>query len=320
MKQNEHRKSNKREASFVSPHNSLRDKIVRDKWLYILFLPGIAYYLVFRYLPMWGLLVSFQNYQPFLGLWKSKWVGLENFKVFINTPNFWQLSRNTLTIAMLNLTFFFPLPIIVALMLNELRSKFYMRAVQTVIYIPHFFSWVVIGGMTYILFTTEGGAVNDLLFSVFGKKINFLSSNSAFYPMIIGQVIWKETGWGTIIFLAALTGIDPNLYEAATIDGANRFQKLLHVSIPGISGTIIILLILRMGRLLDSGFEQLFVMVNAGNRVVGDVFDTYVYRVGIVDGRYSYTTAVGMFKSVIALLLLSGSNLMAKRFGHEGVI
>jgi putative aldouronate transport system permease protein len=188
------------------------------------------------------------------------------------------------------------------------------------VYIPHFFSWIIVASITYVLLTIEGGAINKILVSLTGKTVNFLSNNRTMRPMILGQVIWKEAGWGTIIFLAALTGVDANLYEAASIDGANRLHKLWHISLPTIAPTIVILLILRMGNFLDVGFEQLFVMINAGNREVGEVFDTYVYNVGIREGRFSFTTAVGIFKSVVACLMLVTANWAAKKVGQSGIL
>ncbi|MCL2833413.1 MAG: ABC transporter permease subunit [Treponema sp.] len=304
----------------LSKRDRLKKIWLYDKWLYILLLPGLLYYVLFKLLPIWGLAIAFQNYQPFLGLWKSKWVGFANFQSLFADPIFFRLLRNTLVFAVINIVFFFPLPIILALLLNELKNQVYKKTVQTIIYIPHFFSWIIVAGITYVLFTTEGGAVNNVIFSLSGSKVNFLSDVHLLRPLILGQTIWKEGGWGTIIFLAALTGIDPNLYEAASIDGANRFHKLWNISLPAIAPTIAILLILRMGSFLDVGFEQLFVMINAGNRDVGEVFDTYVYNVGITQGRFSFTTAVGMFKSVVACIMVVSANWWAKKAGQSGIL
>ncbi|WP_082360585.1 ABC transporter permease [Bacillus sp. FJAT-28004] len=293
--------------------------LIRDRWLYLMLLPGLVYFMLFKYFPMWGVLISFQDYQPYLGFWKSEWVGLKHFIRFFNEPTFGLLFRNTVVLAMYNLLFFFPLPIIVALMLNEVRKEFFKRCVQTLIYIPHFFSWVVVVGVFYILFTVEGGAVNELIVKMGGEKINFLLSAEWFRSMIMTEIIWKETGWGTIIFLAALAGVDPGLYEAAKIDGAGRLRQLWHITLPAIRGTIIILLILRLGDFMDTGFEQIILMLNALNREVGEVFDTYVYTTGINQGQFSYSTAVGLFKSVIGLILVLGTNALAKKAGEEGI-
>jgi putative aldouronate transport system permease protein len=288
-------------------------------WLYTMILPGLLYFLTFKYLPMWGMVIAFQDYIAFLGVAGSQWVGLKHFINFFNDPDFFMLFRNTILLALYNLFFFFPLPIMIALMLNELKNQVLKRWVQSLIYIPHFMSWVVISGIVYILLTPEAGIINELIVAMGGNKINFLASSGWFRTLIILEVIWRETGWGTIIFLAALAGVDPQLYEAAKMDGAGRMRQLWHITLPCIRSTIVILLILRLGNFMDSGFEQIFLMMNAMNREVAEVFDTYVYTYGIVQGQFSYSTAVGLFKSLIALLLVIGANYAAKKFGEEGI-
>lgn len=258
--------------------------MVRNKWLYIMLLPGLLYFIIFKYVPMYGLLLAFKNYQPFLGFVDSEWVGLKHFNRFFGDPLFWKLLSNTFILAAYNILFFFPLPIILALMLNELRSQAYKKWIQTMVYIPHFMSWVVIVSIAYLFFTTEGGLVNEAIASMGGEKVQFLLSPGWFRTFITGEVMWKETGWGTIIFLAALAGVDTQLYEAAKIDGAGRMRQLWHITLPAIRSTIIILLILRLGNFLDTGFEQIFLMLNSLNREVGEVFDTYVYTTGISQG------------------------------------
>ncbi len=302
----------------VRRYGLLRD-LVRDKWLYIMLLPGIVYFIVFKYVPMYGLTMAFMDYKPYLGFSDSPWVGLKHFERFFSEPQFWMLLRNTALLAVYNMFFFFPLPIILALMLNEVRHEKYKRFVQTMVYIPHFVSWVVVVGIFYLLFTTEGGIMNELLYKLSGEKIAFLLEPGWFRTMIITQSIWKEVGWGTIIFLAALAGVDLQLYESARMDGANRWRQLWHITLPAIRSTIVILLILRLGNFLDTGFEHIFLMLTSTNREVGDVFDTYVYTKGLTQAQYSYSAAVGMFKSVVGLLLVMGSNWVAKKFGEEGV-
>lgn len=282
-------------------------------------LPGLLYFLVFKYWPMYGIFIAFKDYQPFLGFWESPFVGLKHFERLFGDSGFLVLFRNTLILATYNILFFFPLPIVIALMLNELRQEFVKRTVQTLVYIPHFMSWVVVVGIAYMFFTTEGGIVNELIAKFGGEKINFLISNEWFRFMVTAEVMWKETGWGTIIFLAALSGVDPQLYEAARMDGANRLRQMWHITLPAIRSTIIILLILRLGDFLDTGFEQIFLMLNAMNREVGEVFDTYVYSVGISQGQYSFSTAVGLFKSIVGLVLVVAANRLAKKFGEEGI-
>lgn len=303
----------------VERRTSFAARLRRDKWLYLLLLPGLLYFLVFKYVPMWGVMLAFQNYQPFTGFLKSEWVGFEHFRLFFNNPEFVMLLRNTLLLSFYNLIFFFPAPIILALLLNEVRLSFFKRTIQTMIYVPHFISMVIVASLTYVFLTTEGGTVNELLFQYTGNKIQFLSDPSWFRPVIILQTIWKECGWGTIIFLAALAAVDVEQYEAATIDGANRWRQIWHITLPAIRSTIVILLILRMGSVLDNGFEQIYLMLNPLNRSVGEVFDTYVYAMGITQGAFSYSTAVGLFKSVVGVTLVLGTNWLAKKFGQSGL-
>ncbi|MDQ1913219.1 sugar ABC transporter permease [Paenibacillus sp. GD4] len=312
----EHLQKNKTETS---SRTSVLGRLRKDKWLYLLLLPGLLYFIIFKYVPMWGVLLAFKNYQPFLGFWKSEWVGLEHFRVFFGNPEFFMLLRNTLLLSFYNLLFFFPAPIILALLLNEVRVAFYKRTIQTLVYVPHFISMVIVASLTYVFLTTEGGLINELLMKYAGAKIEFLASPDWFRPMIIIQTIWKECGFGTIIFLAALAGVDVEQYEAAIMDGANRWRQTWHITLPSIRSTIIILLILRMGDVLDNGFEQIFLMLNPLNREVAEVFDTYVYMMGITQGAFSYSTAVGLFKAVVGIILVMGSNWLAKRFGQASI-
>lgn len=293
--------------------------LVRDKWMYLMLLPGVLYFVIFKYVPMYGISMAFQDYRPHLGFFGSPWVGFKHFERFFSEPQFWMLFRNTFILALYNLIFFFPLPIILSLMLNEVRHHRFKRFVQTFIYIPHFVSWVVVVGIFYILFTTENGILNELIYRLTGDKIAFLLEADWFRTMIVSQSIWKEVGWGTVIFLAALAGVDLQQYEAARIDGASRWRQLWHITLPAIRSTIVILLILRLGNFLDTGFEQIFLMIAPTNREVGDVFDTYVYTKGMTQAQYSYSAAVGLFKSLVGLILVLGANWLAKRFGEEGV-
>ncbi|WP_248930676.1 ABC transporter permease [Paenibacillus hamazuiensis] len=293
--------------------------VIRDRWLYAILLPGFLYFVIFKYVPMAGLAMAFEDYKPHLGFMGSPWVGFKHFERFFTEPQFWELFRNTLLLAVYNLLFFFPIPIVLALMLNEVRNQVFKRFAQTLLYLPHFVSWVVAVGIFYILFTTEGGIVNEYIRQLGLEKIPFLLSEDWFRPMIIGQSIWKEAGWGTIIFLAALSGVDLQLYEAARMDGAGRWRQLWHITLPAIRSTVVILFILRLGSFLDTGFEHIFLMLNSMNREVGEVFDTYVYTKGLTQGQYSYSAAVGLFKSLVGLVLVLLSNWIAKKFGEEGV-
>ncbi|KIL38112.1 sugar ABC transporter ATPase [Gordoniibacillus kamchatkensis] len=291
----------------------------RDRYLYLLILPGLLFFFIFKYVPLWGLLLAFKNYSPFLGFWESDWVGLKYFREFFTSPDFGLLFRNTMAISFLNIVFFFPVPIILALLLNEARLLMFKRFVQTVIYLPHFLSWVVIVGICFLLLSQGTGLVNNLIVQHGGKPVPFLTEPGYFWAMLTAQSIWKEAGWGTIIFLAALAGINQELYEAAKVDGANRWQQMLNVTLPGIKSTIIVLLILRLGQVLDVGFEHIYLMTSSPVSSVADVFDTYVYRLGIQNGRFGYATAAGIFKSVVGLVLVVAANRLAKKFGEEGL-
>ncbi|MGF7126521.1 putative aldouronate transport system permease protein [Natronobacillus azotifigens] len=290
---------------------------VRDKWLYFLLIPGVLYFLVFRYAPMYGVVIAFKNYVPFLGIAESQWVGFEHFRQFFDSPDFLRLLGNTLWISFLGIAIAFPAPIFLAVLLNELRIATYKKLVQTCIYIPHFLSWTIVVGLTHLLFSINGGAIVDLVETIFGVRINFLADPEWFRPMIILQGIWKGTGWGTIIFLAALANVSPEQYEAAIVDGAGRFRRMWHVTLPAIRGTVVIMLILTMGSVLNTGFDQIFLMMNSLNRSVADVFDTYVYQVGITRGSYSYSTAVGLFKSVVGIILILTTDFIAKKIDKE---
>jgi ABC-type polysaccharide transport system, permease component len=291
----------------------------RDLFLYLLVLPGLLFFLIFKYVPMWGVLISFQNYSPYLGLWHSEWVGFAHFDRLFSNPDFFLLLRNTLAINALNLIFFFPLPIMLSLMMNEIRTRWFKGAVQSVIYLPHFLSWVVIAGISLIMLSESEGIVNGLIAAAGGERIDFLTNPRYFWGVLTVQSIWKEVGWGTVIFLAAIAGVDVQLYEAAKLDGAGKLRQIWHVTLPAIRNVIIILLILRIGHMMDVGFEQVYLMMNGTVSEVAEVFDTYVYRAGILQGQFSFSTAVGLFKSVVGLVLVVIANRLSKKFGEEGL-
>jgi putative aldouronate transport system permease protein len=293
-------------------------KLKRDRRLYVLGLPGLIILFIFKYMPMYGILISFQEYSPFLGFLKSEWVGMEQFQRLFNNPDFSLLLRNTLAINIMSLIFFFPIPIVLSLMLNECRNEFFKRTVQSIVYMPHFLSWVIIAGLTFTFFATGEGIINKALIQFGYSPIEWLTTPNYFWAMLTGQSIWKEAGWGTILFLAAIAGVDPQLYEAARMDGASRLRQCWHITLPAIRNVIVILLILKMGHMMDVGLEQVFLMQNSLVSNVSDVFDTYVYRVGIQQSEFSYSTAVGLFKSVVGLILVLGSNYLSKKFGDEG--
>ncbi|MEK4006043.1 sugar ABC transporter permease [Paenibacillus sp. FSL H3-0333] len=289
------------------------------KLLYLMILPGLLYFIIFKYLPMGGLIIAFQNYQPFQGITGSEWVGLKHFIRLFTEPTFMQLLRNTLILFAMNIVIFFPLPIIVALMLNELKGRYLKNWIQTIIYIPHFMSWVIIVSITYVFLTVDGGVINELIASLGGTKISFLTSSEWLRTIYILQIIWKELGWSTIIYLAAITVVDPQLYEASEMDGASRLRKTWHVTLPAIRPVIITLLILKIGSTLDLGFEHMYLLLNSLNRSVAEIFDTYIYTAGLKNGQLSFSTTIGLFKGVVGLILVMLSNKLAKRMGEDGV-
>jgi putative aldouronate transport system permease protein len=296
-----------------------RRRIIRNKYLFMMALPGLLYFFLFKYVPMWGVIISFQQYSSFKGVLHSKWVGFEHFARFFSNPDFWILMRNTFAINILNLVFFFPASIILALLLNEVRKEKFKRFVQSVVYLPHFLSWVIIVGITIMMLSESRGAINLLLMKIGIGPFDFLVNPQYFWGLLTVQSVWRDAGWGSIIIIAALTGIDPQLYEAAKIDGANRIHQMYYITLAGIRNVIFILLILRIGNIMDVGFEQVYLMMNGAVSSVADVFDTYVYRSGILQGQLSYSTAIGLFKSVVGLFLVIGTNRLAKKFGEEGV-
>ncbi len=304
-------------------------QIRRDKWMYLLLLPGFLYFIIFKIVPMWGVLISFKDYYagiPFFGSnFFNGWIGFDNFINFFSDSSFLQLLRNTLIISGMNIIFFFPLPIILALLLNEIKVQWYKKVLQTLVYVPHFVSMVVIASITFMLVKTpsmegmSGGALYEIVKAVTGKELNALGDPIAIYWVLLIQNIWKETGWGTIIFLAALAGVDVEQYEAAIVDGANRFQQLIYITLPAILGTVVTMFILRMGSVLDTGFEQIILMQNDLNRITSETFDTYVYQIGRIQGNYGYSTAVGLFKSIISIICIQTANRLAKKAGQEGL-
>lgn len=315
-------------SSITAPSNLNLDKrrgnafltaVKKYKLLYLMILPGLVYFIIFKYMPMGGLVIAFQDYQPFLGITGSPWVGLKHFIRLFTEPTFIMLLRNTLVLFALNIVIFFPLPIIVALMLNELKHRHLKNWIQTIIYIPHFMSWVIIVSITYVFMTLDGGLINELIASMGFKKISFLTSPEWLRTIYIGQIIWKEIGWSTIIYLAAITVVDPQLYEAAEMDGAARLRKTWHVTLPAIRPVIITLLILKIGSTLDLGFEHMYLLLNSLNREVAEIFDTYIYTAGLKNGQLSFSTTVGLFKGVVGLILVMASNKLAKKMGEDGV-
>ena len=286
---------------------------VRKHWLlYLMALPGVLFYIVFKYVPLAGSVIAFQNYQIFKGITGSSWVGLDNFKFIFTYQDFYLVLRNTATIALYQLIFGFPAPIILALLLNEFRIMLAKRVIQSLFYLPHFLSWVVVGGIVFELLSTQG-AVN-MIRGWFGfEPILFMQQQAYFRTIVVISSIWKEIGWGTIIYLAAIAGINPNLYEAAVMDGANRWKQTLHITLPVMFPTILVLFLLHIGNFLELGFDQMYNLLTPMTYSVGDIIETYVYRAGVLQGQYSVTTAIGLFQSVIGFALLWIFNRMARK-------
>ncbi len=286
--------------------------------MYALLLPGLAYFVVYKYFPMFGLVVAFQDYSAFRGFWRSEWVGLDNFRLIFEGADLPRIVFNTLYLNSMQLALAFPAGILLALLLNEVRHEFFKRTVQTLVYLPHFVSWIVVVGLVFTLLRSDG-IVNSVLQLLHLPTINFLTSDAWFMPLIVLENIWKESGWSSILFLAAIAGINPNLYEAAEMDGARRWQKIWHITLPCIRGTIVILLILQLGNILNTGIEQIYLMVNSLTKDVGTTLDLYVFEKGIISADYSFATAFGLFKSLVGLVLILAANRLAKRFGEDGV-
>ncbi|WP_127585544.1 ABC transporter permease [Paenibacillus koleovorans] len=289
------------------------------KALYFITIPGILYYLIFKYVPLGASFIAFKDYNIFKGVFGSPWVGLEHFERMFRHGDFLRIFKNTLIIGGLDILFAFPAPIILALLLNEVRLVVYKRLIQTVIYMPHFLSWVIISGIAVGILSPSTGVVNHML-GWFGiEPIYFLGENSMIRTILVTSGIWKEVGWGTIIYLAALAGINPDLYEAAEIDGANRWKQTWAITIPSIMPTIVILFLLKIGDFLDFGFERVWVFINPLTYENGEILDTYIYRAGLLQQEYSFTTAVGMFKSIIGLILLVVANKLSRKTTGESL-
>ncbi|MFB9754901.1 ABC transporter permease [Paenibacillus hodogayensis] len=283
-------------------------------------IPVVLFYLLFKYAPMLGEVIAFKNYRFAAGIWASEWVGLKHFRMLLESADFWRVLGNTLLLNLYSLVFGFPVPVVLALLLNEVRAEGYKRLVQNLLYIPHFISWVVLGGILIALLSPSSGAVNLLLKHVFGLEPIYFMAHSGWWPVAYTvSSIWREAGWGTILYLAAMSSIDSQLYEAAKMDGAGKMRQIWHITMPGIRSTIAILLILRMGSMMDVGLEQTLALQNDSVLDVADVISTYVYRIGLQNMNYSYTTALGLFQSLVGLVLVLGVNWIVRLLGERGL-
>ncbi|NOU88802.1 ABC transporter permease subunit [Paenibacillus sp. LMG 31460] len=303
----------------------MRRRFLQQWDLQIMVIPAILLIVIFSYIPMWGVLTAFQDYSPAKGLLGSNWVGFKHFRMFFNAPEFWVIMRNTVVISLLKLLVAFPAPIVLALMLNEIKNGAFKRFVQTISYLPHFISWVIVSGFVISMLSVDNGSLNMVLqkFDLIKEPVNWLSIPEYFWTILIASGVWKEIGFGAIVYLAAIAGVDPHLYEAASIDGAGRLRKLFSITIPSISPVIVIFLILSVSQILNAGFEEILLLTNQGMNVVlrpvSEIIDTYVYRVGIENYRYSYATAAGFFKGVISVGLLVMANWVARRLGRTSL-
>ncbi|MBB6671794.1 ABC transporter permease [Cohnella nanjingensis] len=292
--------------------------ILKHKFIYLMILPTFIYFLVFSYVPMIGIIIAFKDIQLFKGIWASPWVGLEHFRTFFSSIQFNRLMGNTLTISLSRILFGFPIPILFALLLNEVRIGVFKKAVQTITYFPHFLSWVIFGGIIYNLLGPIG-AVNLILDLLGMEKIDFMTNPSIFRGMLIVTGILKEFGWGAIIYLAALSGIDGTLYEAARIDGAGKLRQIWHITLPGIRSTIVLMFVLSLAGIMDAGMEQILILANPLVYSTSDIIDTYVYRIGLQESNFGLATAVGLFKGVIGTILIVLGNMIVRRTGERSI-
>lgn len=293
--------------------------ILKYRWLYVMMVPGIIYFVVFRYMPLWNAQIAFKDFQPRLGVEASPFIGFKHFLTFFKSFYFSQLISNTLFFSLAKLLLGMPVAIILALSIYESMFKPLARLVQTISYLPHFLSWVIMFGILLGILSPGDGLINEIIKSAGGTPIPFLTSPQWFRIVVIVSDIWKETGWSTIIYLAALMAIDPTLFEAAAVDGASRMQRIWHISLPGIAATVVVVTLLRLGNILDAGFHQIFVLYSLPVYSVGDIIDTWVYRQGILEFQLSLATAVGLFKGTISLVLVLVSNKLAKKFAGTGI-
>jgi len=298
----------------------LRKRMYESRYFYLMLLPGIVYFIVFNYMPMYGIQLAFKDFSISRGIWGSPWIGLSKFEKLFRSPEFFSALKNTLIISFLKTFVSFPVPIMLAILLNELRYSKLKRSLQTIYTFPHFLSWVIVAGILRNLLASNG-ALNNLISTLGGERVSFLTTPGIFRPLLVISAIWKESGWDCIIYLTAITAIDPTLYESADIDGANRWHKMLHITWPGMKHTAVILLILAVGHAMNAGFDQIFNMYNPAVYSVADIIDTYVYRITFeLQPDYGFSTAVGLFKGVTNCVLLLSANAVAKRMSDSAVI
>nr|WP_039839643.1 ABC transporter permease subunit [Paenibacillus sonchi] len=291
----------------------------RNRDYYMLLIPGLLFLLLFKYTPLYGVLIAFQDFNIFDGIRGSEWVGLEQFHKLVQSEEFGQVFMNTLLISVYKIVLLFPVPIVIALVLNEVRLMFFKRTIQTIIYLPHFLSWVIISGLFVTILSTSGGLVNNIIQWFGGEPVSFFVSNQYFRSLVVFTAGWKEVGWNAIVFIAAIAGIDQEQYEAASIDGAGRIRRMLYISLPGILPTVVLMFILRLGSVLDAGTEQILTMYNPVVYETADVIGTFVYRIGLGKMDYSFSTAVGLFNSVVGFILIVSGNYISRKLLKRGI-
>lgn len=300
-------------------NRSLLSYMWKFRTLYFIAIPGVLFFIIFKYIPLAGSVIAFQNYNIFKGFTGSEWVGLEHFKTMFQYQDFGRILKNTILLGLYDLIIAFPVPIVLALLLNEVRLVFYKRFLQTVVYMPHFLSWVIVSGIALTILSPGTGIVNQVITALGFDPIYFMGENSYIRSILIGSGIWRDSGYGTIIYMAALAGINPDLYEAAEVDGAGRWKQTMAITLPSLIPTIMILFLLHIGKFLDLGFERVWVFLNALNTGNGEILDTYIYKAGLLSQQYSYTTAVGLFKSVVGLMLVLLCNILSKKTTGESI-
>ena len=304
----------------MGSENHLLVRIWNCRWLYVMLLPVLLYYIIFKYVPMYGITMAFKDYNVFKGVFESPWCGFDVFQKIFDNKNFWLVVRNTLSLNLLTLAVSFPLTIVVSLMLNEIMSAKFKKVTQSILYLPHFVSWVVVAGIATNLFSQQGGTVNHILNMLGASSIPFLSDEGWWIFTYVICNVWNEIGWGTIIYLAALTGVDESLYEAAYLDGATKFQRLIYITLPSIKSVIVTMLILQISKMMTIGLDAPLLLGNNKVINVAEVISTYTYRLGIESAKYSESTAIGLFQSVINIIILFAADKFAKAIGEEGII
>lgn len=303
----------------LSNNRRLMKAVYRHRWYYVMLMPGILYFIIYHYLPMGGAMIAFKDYNLMKGIWGSPWVGFKHFETIFSTPEISRTIKNTLILSVYRIAFGMLPDVVFAIILNEIRVQWFKRTIQTISYGPHFLSWVIVYALAFAFMAPGSGLINNWITESGGQAIDFLTTKEYFRTILVSTDLWKSTGYGAIIYLASLSAIDPHLYEASVVDGANRWRQIWHITLPGIRNVFILLLIIRIGHIMDAGFEQVYIFLNARVYETGDIIDTWVFRRGLENLEFSLATAVGLFKGAIGLILVIGANKLAKRVSGSGI-